>query len=296
MKLDNMPNEMIHQIMQWVKPTDILNSALSSFELASFVVSLLPKIRQLKIKVSGGDLSGKYDGNAAELQIPQVDQEETKEILKLLMPQLGQAIESLRLENDLINGEISDEQLARVLHSTKDAPLKELKLSEIDLERIHTWTLALLAGFNQLENVEIEQCRLGGDTEMKLLRCLQSSFQTLAQIDLKGTPQITDHFSRRISRSCPNLAYFRISGCPLVTTLSALPFIESTALRRNDKLDVHMDNTNFDANKLQTFMRSPLFGSTSSEWSLEPFNVNMGYNKPAVLALHASRKCVLIFV
>ncbi|ULU01767.1 hypothetical protein L3Y34_001812 [Caenorhabditis briggsae] len=295
MKLDNMPIELVHEIMKWVRPTDILSSALSCVELASVVVNLLPKIHDMKIKISNGQLSGGLNRDTVNLQIPQIDDEETKEILNLLMPHLGEDIDSLRLENDMVTGEISDEQLARVLHSTKDAPLKTLNLSEVDLERIHTWTLALIAGFNQLEKVEIEQCRLGGDTEAKLLRCLQSSFQTLSQIDLKGTPQITDNFSRRISRSCPNLAYFRISDCPLVTTLSALPFIESTAFRRNDQLDVHMDNTGFDADQLSTFMRSPLFGSSSEEWCLKPVQIPLGFTKSAVLALHASRKCVFIF-
>lgn len=200
------------------------------------------------------------------------------------------------MENELVGDEISDEQLAQLLQLTKNAPLKQLALSEIDLERINTWTLALLAGYDKLEKVEIEGCNLGGDTEAKLLRCFQASFQTLTQIDLKGTSQITDHFSQRVSRSCPNLAYFRISDCPRVTTLSALPFIESTAFRLSDKLDVHMDNTEFDANQLQNFMRSPLFGSQSAEWSLKPVVVPLGYDKPAVLALHSSRKCVLIFV
>ena len=81
-----------------------------------------------------------------------------------------------------------------------------------------------------------------------------------------------------------------------MTTLSALPLIESTAFRRTDKLDVHMDHTDFDADKLRTFMQSPLFGSSSSEWTLDPITVPLGYHKPAVLALHSSRKYVLIFV
>ncbi|EGT33506.1 hypothetical protein CAEBREN_16873 [Caenorhabditis brenneri] len=296
MKLEDMPLEMIGHITSWLKPTDILNSALSSIELAQFAVNLLPRIRALKVGISSQELRGKYEGNEADIIVPKGNSDYITEILNILLPHLVKAIETLHLENGLINGEVSDEQLARFLQFTKDSPLKELVLTEIDLEQIHTWTLALLAGFRQLEKVEIEECKFGGDTEAKLLRCLQSSFQTLTQIDLKGTPQITDHFSRRISRSCPNLAYFRISGCPLVTTLSALPLIESTAFRRTDKLDVHMDHTDFDADKLRTFMQSPLFGSSSSEWTLDPITVPLGYNKPAVLALHSSRKYVLIFV
>uniref|UniRef100_A0A1I7UHF7 LRRCT domain-containing protein n=1 Tax=Caenorhabditis tropicalis TaxID=1561998 RepID=A0A1I7UHF7_9PELO len=294
--LGSMPIEMVTRIVQWLNPTDKLNTALSHIGIAGIIVNLLPRIRALRIGVSSDDLKGKIEGDTADITAPRISEDERRAILNLLMPYLVETIESLHLENELINEEISDEQLATFLQFTRNSPLRELVLTEIDLEHIHTWTLALFARFTNLEKVEIDGCKLGNSTEASLLRSLSSSFQTLTQIDLKGTPQITDQFSRRISRSCPNLSYFRISGCPLVTTLSALPLIESTAMRRTDKLDVHMDNTDFDANQLQSFMRSPLFGSSSSEWSLESVTVPLGYNKPAVLALHSSRKYVLIFV
>ncbi|EFP09490.1 hypothetical protein CRE_25238 [Caenorhabditis remanei] len=297
----NIPPEIMSQVMTWLEPAYILNSALTSIQMAEFVVRSLPRVRDLKIRISNDDFSGSFRENSIELQVPQVNQRATKTVLKILLDHLGNAIESLHLENDLTIGEVPDDFIACVLNCTKDAHLKELVLSDIDLERIHTWTLALLAGFRELEKVEIEACNLGEDasphnTEAKLLRYLQPSFQTLTQIDLKGTPQITDNFSRRISRSCPNLSYFRISGCPLVTTLSALPFIELTRLRRTDKLDVHMDNTDFDADQLRSFMHSPLFASTTSEWRLNPIAVPLGFQKPAVLATHSSRKYVLIFM
>lgn len=99
----------------------------------------------------------------------------------------------------MIGEEISDEQFSRLFRLVRIAPLKELAFSEIDLERIQTWTLALLANFSQLEKVEIEQCKFGGNTEARLLKCLQSSFQTLTQIDLKGTPEAKTHLLRPIT-------------------------------------------------------------------------------------------------
>uniref|UniRef100_A0A8R1IRM1 Uncharacterized protein n=1 Tax=Caenorhabditis japonica TaxID=281687 RepID=A0A8R1IRM1_CAEJA len=107
---------------------------------------------------------------------------------------------------------------------------------------------------------------------------------------------ITDHFAHRVSRNCPNLSYFRISDCPLVTTLTALQFIESASYRSSDKLDMHMDNTEFDAEKLLFFIKNPCFESSYSNWSLQQVLVPIAYDKPAYLALHQSRKCVLIFV
>uniref|UniRef100_A0A8R1DR42 Uncharacterized protein n=1 Tax=Caenorhabditis japonica TaxID=281687 RepID=A0A8R1DR42_CAEJA len=127
-----------------MSPTDLLNAGLASHGLAEMAIDLLPTTKSVKIGVSHDGLRASYEGDGeAEIQVPMTIKKETKRILEILLPRLATAAESLNLENGMIGDEISDDQFAHLLQLLKEAPLKELTLSEIDLQRIRSWTLAM---------------------------------------------------------------------------------------------------------------------------------------------------------
>ena len=84
----NIPSEIMSQVMTWLEPAYILNSALTSIQMAEFVVRSLPRVRDLKIGISNEDFSGSFRENSIELQVPQVNQKATKTVLKILLDHL----------------------------------------------------------------------------------------------------------------------------------------------------------------------------------------------------------------
>ncbi|KAK5973215.1 hypothetical protein GCK32_021718, partial [Trichostrongylus colubriformis] len=107
--------------------------------------------------------------------------------------------------------------------------------------------------------------------------------------------QITDKLARSVARCCPNLEKFCVSGCPLVSALSALALMESAFYRVTPMLTMHVEKTAFDVDQLNRFIHSPLFCGPN-EWQLTPAAINLGYGKPAVLAEHKAAVCILIYV
>ncbi|CAB3402158.1 unnamed protein product [Caenorhabditis bovis] len=216
------------------------------------------------------------------------------EILKNILPVISDGANSLEVEDDLVKTRVSDEQMAVLFALCSSAPLKRLALTECDLANVQPWTLALLAKFDQLEKLEMEGCTFSV-SESQLIRSLSTSFNTLTNIDFRDNVQITDKFARAVSRSCPQLETFRVSGCPSISTFSVLSLIDATFFRVKHSLTVYMDGTPFSPDQLHKYMTSPLF-EASSDWRLSPAYVQLGYEKPAILAEHREQRCILIYV
>lgn len=70
MILGDMPLEIIREIHKGLKPTDLVNSALSNIDVMRVIVDMIPKIRAIKIGITSEKLNGKCDGDEFELHIP----------------------------------------------------------------------------------------------------------------------------------------------------------------------------------------------------------------------------------
>ncbi|CAI5445335.1 unnamed protein product [Caenorhabditis angaria] len=295
--MEGLPPEIAEIIFRKLEPVDLLNTVMVSKRCFGVAARILPDLDSLKIafKADCPTRAEIQSEKSVCLDVCQCGKHiDEQNVLEKLLPIIANAANSLEVEDELVKTRVTDEQISRLFAFCSDAPLKRLALSRCDLINVRPWTLALLAKFDQLEKLEIEDCTFS-ISESMLIRSLSTSFQTLTNIDMRDNKQITDKFARTISRSCPNLEIFRFSGCPLISTFSVLSLIESTFFRIKHELTVHMDRTTFSADQLHKYMNSPLFAA-SSEWRLCPAYVQLGYEKPAVLAEHRQQRCVLIYV
>ncbi|VDO90213.1 unnamed protein product [Heligmosomoides polygyrus] len=132
-------------------------------------------------------------------------------------------------------------------------------------------------------------------SESQLIRGMSPSFKTLSTIEISDNLQITDKLARSVARCCPNLENFCVSGCPLVSALSALVLMEAAFCRTRQMLTMHMERTAFDVDQLNRFIHSPLF-SFRDQWRLTPTAISLGYEKSAILAEHVNAICILIYI
>ncbi|CAD6196355.1 unnamed protein product [Caenorhabditis auriculariae] len=291
--MDQLPVELVQKILSILSTSDLMNCCLVSRRFMAISCSLMPELVSLRIALS--DCPCRAGGSAKEgwLQICQCKMHGAKELLQVLLPFISSAANSLEVEDELAKTSVSDENIAILLAFFAGAPLKRLALTKCDLANVQPWTLALLAQFNQLEKIEIDGCTFG-IPESLLIRSLSTSFSTLTNIDVKDNKLVTDKFVRAVSRSCPMLEQFVLYRCKLISTFAVLSLIESTFFRLNHMLVVNVEGTLFNANELDKYMSSPLFAARG-EWRLSPTSIQIGFDKPAVLAEHRRARCVLVY-
>ncbi|PIO74716.1 hypothetical protein TELCIR_03269 [Teladorsagia circumcincta] len=87
-------------------------------------------------------------------------------------------------------------------------------------------------------------------SESQLIRGMTPSFKTLSRLEISDSHQITDKLARSVARCCPNLEKFCVSGCPLVSALSALALMESAFCRVSPMLTMHVEKTAFDVDQV----------------------------------------------
>ncbi|VDK25852.1 unnamed protein product, partial [Anisakis simplex] len=86
------------------------------------------------------------------------------------------------------------------------ATIQQFSLNDIDLTKVQTWTLALIAKFDALQQIALNSCRFPLNKESFICRLLAPSFHSLNAIAITDTDQISDKFVAIISKRCPMLS------------------------------------------------------------------------------------------
>ncbi|PAV67400.1 hypothetical protein WR25_21441 [Diploscapter pachys] len=261
--MEKLPLEIVEHILKFLDAHDRMNCVLVCRKFLFALVRSLPLPKTIRLLYSGCPCHA-----------------ETNSIL---------------LEDELIKNQITDSDAHKILSQCVAAPLTSLTLSNCDFQKVRPWTLALIAQLNKLQRVEFDSCRFSISESMLIRSIFAASFATLTTVEMKQCLLITDKLARSISRNCPKLETFSVSGCKSVSTFSVLAMIETALYREKPMLTVHVEDTMFCAQQLADYMSSPLFCS-KNDWSLVPTHIVLGYEKPAVIAEHRAARCVLIYV
>ncbi|CAI4230299.1 unnamed protein product [Auanema sp. JU1783] len=274
--------------------TDKLNFALSCKKfLAATIKSYLPSPRVLRLSIGDCPSLASVTRGETFLSVCQCAVHGSADVLQYILPFMSRVLESIELEEELTGGGISDNHMSLLLACCSQAPLTRLIMSRCDLRNVRPWTLSMLAHYDKLHEVAFEECTIP-ISETLFIRSIASSFHCLTFFEITSNRIVTDRLARVLARNCPLLEKYSVAGCPAVSTFTALTLIETAFNRRNRMLQLHLQNTKFDSNLLARYMRSPLFPARNL-WRLRPCQIDLGFEKYAILAEHEEARCVLIY-
>ncbi|GMR44486.1 hypothetical protein PMAYCL1PPCAC_14681, partial [Pristionchus mayeri] len=224
------------------------------------------------------------------LTVCQCESHECTSMLSTVLPLMSKDVSSLSLEDELIGERLSDSAAHVLLDGCSGAPLSCLSFEHVDFSAVRPWTLALIASFDRLEEVN-------NSSSIGLSNIILSSiniFIPFRSLSVTDSSHASDKLWSTLARGAPCLVEISLRGCHNVSAASLVALLEGAERRRAQLLTLRMEDTAFCSEQLERFMRSSLMPS-GREWAVTRMRCELGYATPALLLTHPGGKAILVY-
>ena len=188
-----------------------------------------------------------------------------RHILTLTAHRLHQLIieDYLLLKTSFVHGDTLEALLGPLADAGENTQLRWIEMHNVDLSRASVRVLLLIGRMKSLGQLSLMQCgvRLASTTaSLQLHDRLYAAMlcATLGQLQVTGSPAVTDRLLRYLSRACPSLWRVDVGDCRAVTARGVAHFCETLHAREPHQLFIRVKGTQVRGNELQQHLLCPV--------------------------------------